>query len=107
VLLIFTAIHLKTFKYGPVYSTSVSGVPMRDLYTLVNEVFQQPLYTWGYVITMLLLGYHLRHGFWSAFQSLGANHPRYSTFIYSAGMVLAFVVAFGFLAVPLLVFFSN
>ena len=106
VLLVFIVIHLKTFKYGAYYSTTVNGVEMRNLYQLVKEVFQSPFYTFGYVATMLLLGYHLRHGFWSAFQSLGANHPRYSNIIYTIGILLAVVIAFGFLVVPLYVFFS-
>ena len=107
ILLVFTAIHLKTFKYGAIYTTTVNGTEMRDLYRLVAEVFKSPIYSWGYVATMLLLGFHLRHGFWSAFQALGANHPRYSNLIYTIGVVLAVVLTFGFLAVPLTVYFSG
>lgn len=106
VLLVFTIIHLKTFKYGPYYETEVNGVLMRDLYTLVAETFQNPLYAFGYALVMFLLGYHLRHGFWSAFQSLGTNYPRYSAAIYSTGALLAVVLAFGFVVLPLLVFFA-
>ncbi|MCB0304007.1 MAG: succinate dehydrogenase cytochrome b subunit [Calditrichaeota bacterium] len=106
ILLVFVIIHVKTFKYGPYYSTMVNGVEMRDLYRLVVEVFKQPLYTFGYLFTMLLLGYHLRHGFWSAFQSLGTNHPKYSGAIYTIGIAIAVIVAFGFLAVPLAVYFT-
>ncbi len=31
-----------------------------------------------YIFSMILLGFHLRHGMWSMFQSLGLNHPRHT-----------------------------
>lgn len=106
-LLVFTIIHVKTFKYGPYYSfTSASGVEMRDLYTLVMEVFRSPLYAFGYILVMILLGFHLRHGFWSAFQSLGTNHPRYSPLIYTIGLIIGVVLAVGFTIVPIVVYFN-
>ncbi len=107
VLLVFTVIHLFTFKYGTYYETVVDGVLMRDLYRLVDEKFQNPFYAFGYVAVMLLLLLHLRHGFWSAFQSLGTNHPKYSNLIYSLGLVIGVVVAFGFIVVPVVVYFSH
>lgn len=110
VLLVFVAIHLKTFKYGPGiaegYVRDVQGVAMRDLYRLVYEVFQDPKYVIGYVLTMVLLGFHLRHGFWSAFQSLGLYHPRYTPIIYTIGFILAVVLAVGYLAMPIWVYFD-
>lgn len=107
VLLVFTAIHLFTFKYGTYYETVVDGVLMRDLYRLVDEKFQNSFYAFGYVAVMLLLMLHLRHGFWSAFQSLGTNHPKYSNWIYLLGLVIGVVVAFGFIVVPIVVYVSH
>ncbi len=107
VIFIFLAIHLKTFKYGPYYETTVDGVVMRDLYRLVNEVFSDPLYVGGYVVAMILLGFHLRHGFWSAFQSLGLNHPRYMPIIYGLGVLIAIVLAVGFLGIPVWIYLRE
>ncbi|RMF61383.1 MAG: succinate dehydrogenase [Calditrichaeota bacterium] len=107
ILLIFLVIHLKSFKYGTYYSTVVNGVEMRDLHRLMVEKFSTPLYTFGYVAVMILLGFHLRHGFWSAFQSLGANHPRYSAGIYTLGVFIAIILAIGFVAVPLWIYFTQ
>lgn len=107
ILLVFLVIHLKTFKYGAYYPTEVNGETVRDLYKLVNDKFQHGVWAFGYIAVMLLLGFHLRHGFWSAFQSLGANHPRYSATIYAVGVIIAIVVAAGFLLVPLVVFFNH
>ena len=105
ILLVFIVIHINTFALGPYYTTVVNGVEMRDLHTLVAEVFASPLYSFGYAIIMVLLAFHLRHGIWSAFQSLGAAFPRYSPAIYSTGAVLAVLLAIGFILVPLFAYF--
>lgn len=108
---VFIAFHLKTFKFGPAeaqgYLRTVNGVEMRDLHTLVWEVFQNPIYVAWYVGALIFLGFHLRHGFWSAFQSLGVNHPRYTPIIYSIGILLAIVICVGFLGIPLWIYFTG
>ena len=103
----FILLHLKTFKYGPHYTTLVDGVEVRDLHRLVMEVFQSPGYTAWYAGCLLFLGFHLRHGLWSAFQSLGVNHPRYTPIIYGAGILLAIVMAAGFIGIPLWIYFTG
>ncbi len=107
IILIFLVIHLKSFKYGTYYATTINGVEMRDLYRLMVEKFSTPYYTFGYVAVMILLGFHLRHGFWSAFQSLGANHPRYTNAIYTIGVIVAILLALGFIVVPLWIYFVH
>jgi succinate dehydrogenase / fumarate reductase cytochrome b subunit len=111
VLFIFTIIHLKNFKYGPSvaegYITEIDGVQMRDLFRLVIESFQNIYYVIGYTVAMALLGFHLRHGFWSAFQSLGVNHPRLSPFIAFVGVLVAIILAIGFLLLPLWIYFKG
>ncbi|KAB2877730.1 succinate dehydrogenase cytochrome b subunit [bacterium] len=106
IMLVFTVLHLITFKYGPHYLTVIDGVAVRDLYRLVIEVFQRPSYTFGYVIVMILLGFHLRHGFWSAFQSLGLTNPRMKAIVYGLGIFLSFLLAIGFLSMPLCIYFG-
>lgn len=104
---VFIVIHLKTFKFGPNYSTTVGGVEMRDLHTLAWEVFRNPIYVAWYVGALFFLGFHLRHGFWSSFQSLGVNHPKYTPLIYSIGILIAVVVSAGFLGIPLWIYFTG
>ena len=60
----------------------------------------------GIALVVILLGFHLRHGIWSAFQSLGAMKPRLTSVIYTIGVVLAVLIAIGFLFVPLYIYFS-
>ena len=111
VLLAFTVLHVLTFKYGPGiqegYVVNVDGENIRDLQRLLEEKFQNPLYAFGYPAVMILLGFHLRHGIWSAFQSLGANNPRLSPIIYATGGIFAILLALGFLVLPLVIFFSG
>ncbi len=104
-LFIFLIVHLANFKYGPVYTVEYNGEQVRDLYRLVVEVFHQPLYVLFYVGIMILLFSHLRHGFWSAFQSLGLAHPRYTPVIYGIGIVLALLLGLGYIMVPIYVYF--
>ncbi|QXD14542.1 succinate dehydrogenase cytochrome b subunit [Rhodocaloribacter litoris] len=115
VLLVFLVIHLASFKFGPGgpghadpnYVTTVDGVQMRDLAKLVIEKFQNPLYAFGYTAVMVLLGFHLRHGVWSALQSLGAMNPRLTPLVYGLGGLLAVLIAVGFLVVPLWIYFGG
>lgn len=104
-LLAFVVYHLITFKFGPYYTVTYDGVEMRDLYRLVIEVFQSPLYVFGYVICMFLVGLHLSHGFQSSFQSLGFRHPKYTPAIKVFGTIYSVIVAAGFIVQPLYVFF--
>ena len=110
VIIIFTVLHLITFKYGPGiaqgYFTYINGEKMRDLYRLVVEVFHKQWYVIWYVAAMVFLGFHLRHAFWSGLQSLGANNQKLSPYLYGAGLVFALILAFGFIFIPLWVYFA-
>ncbi|HLG20115.1 MAG TPA: succinate dehydrogenase cytochrome b subunit [Bdellovibrionota bacterium] len=111
VILVFVFIHVRSFKYGPGipegYVSMAGGAEIRDLHRLVVERFSHPGYVAFYVACMILLGLHLRHAFWSAFQSLGVHHPRYTPILYGIGTALAAVLSIGFLIIPLWVFFSG
>jgi len=101
VLAVFIPIHVWMFKFRATPTVTIGGREARDLYFLVIEAFKQPVIAWAYVLVMGLLGFHLRHGFWSAFQSMGATNPRTLPLFYSLGVVVAIVLALGFLVLPL------
>jgi succinate dehydrogenase / fumarate reductase cytochrome b subunit len=107
ILLIFIIIHLKTFKFGPEYTMVIDGVEMRDLHRLVVEVFQKPGYVLWYVVALVILGFHLSYGFWSAFQSLGINHPRLTPALSILGYVFAILIAGGFISIPIWIYFMG
>lgn len=56
-----------------------------------------------YIVAMLALGLHIRHGFWSAAQTLGANSARRDRVLKAVANVLALVLTCGFIAVPVAV----
>ncbi len=106
ILGIFLVIHLTSFKYGSYYEATVEGVVMRDLARLMREKFSHAGYAFGYPALVLLLAVHLRHGIWSAFQSLGAMRPTLAPLIYTIGGLFGLGIALGFLIVPLAIYFG-
>jgi len=101
--LLFVPLHLITFKYGPTYVGAEAGV--RDLYRLVIEVFQSPWYVGYYVVMMVIVGLHLRHGVSSSLQSLGLIPARWTRAFLGAGIGLALVIGGGFVLIPLYIYF--
>jgi len=111
VLFLFVGMHLKTFKFGPgwnsepAYTVEVQAngntVEMRDLSKLTVEIFQNEIYVAVYMGIMLLLGFHLRHGIWSALQSLGANNKSLTPIIYSIAGLVGILIALGFFILPI------
>lgn len=104
-VLVFLVIHIKTFKYGTHYTVPGSETEMRDLHRLVVEVFHNGWFVLGYSVAMILLGLHLRHAFFSACQSLGIDHPHYTSKIEALGILLSFIIAGGFFIIPIWVYF--
>ena len=96
VLLVFLILHLRSLKFGTYYTTIVDGVEMRDLYKTTLEYFQNPMNVAWYVFAMVCAGLHTAHGFASAFQSLGLNHPKYYPKIKIVSYLYAIVVGGGF-----------
>jgi succinate dehydrogenase / fumarate reductase cytochrome b subunit len=78
-----------------------------------GEVFHNVVVSFGrgaavlfYVVAVAGLGFHLWHGLWSMFQSLGVASRAFTPGIRRAAAVLATVIAVGFAAVPLAVLFG-
>lgn len=91
---------------------------VRDLHTVVMNFFGhseqgQPtneLALWamiGYVLSMIVLGFHLWHGFASAFQSLGLNHRAYNKLISVVGKAFAVLVPAAFAIIPIIIFLNK
>ena len=111
VVLIFLVIHLRSFwfemKFGDVPLVNYAGIEVRDLYSVMEAAFSQWWYVLIYVLAMVGLGYHLAHGFWSAFQTLGLQHKKYSPLIKNAGYIFAIVVPLLFAAMPVYIYIKS
>jgi len=110
-LLVFTIVHLIQFKFGgdmsDGYIYDLNGKDVRDLYTLVVESFEGFFFTAFYVICMVILGLHLKHGVWSAFQSLGVSRPDWIRPMHLGGMIFGILLAVGFIILPIFFFIKG
>jgi succinate dehydrogenase / fumarate reductase cytochrome b subunit len=95
ILLAFIVYHLFHFTIAPAHPG--------DVYRNVVEGFQQPLIAGVYIVGNLALGFHLFHGIYSAFQTIGANHPRYNSYRRDIAIAICAVVTIGNLSFPLAV----
>lgn len=109
-VLIFLVIHLKDFwaqmHFGGVSTVIYDGKEVRDLASLVNLCFSKAWYVGLYVFCMAALGFHLWHGFASAFQTLGLNHLKYNAVINFVGKTFAVIVPALFAWIPIAMFFD-
>jgi succinate dehydrogenase / fumarate reductase cytochrome b subunit len=107
-VLVFLIIHIINFfwviKFEPhtLDTVIVGGEEMEDTYTLVSNLFKGSVaYCIFYILGGLLLGFHLSHGFWSAFQTLGINNNHWMKRWHVLGYIYAVIVAVGFSVIPL------
>ncbi len=94
--------HLIHFRFSEGLAAPAPG----DLFGKVKEVMSDPLWAGLYLIFAIVLGVHLVHGFRSAFQSLGANHPRLNRCVRRLGTALALLLALGFASFPIVALIS-
>jgi succinate dehydrogenase / fumarate reductase cytochrome b subunit len=96
-ILAFIGVHLATFSHHLVDQTT------RNIFQIATDVFAQKLFLAIYLIAMVIVALHVRHGLWSAFQTIGANHPKYMPFIQKLSIVFAVLVGIGFFSLPLVI----
>jgi succinate dehydrogenase / fumarate reductase cytochrome b subunit len=98
ILLAFIIFHLLHFTAGVVHPGAdfVEG----DVYHNVVAGFQVWYVSAWYIFSMILLGFHIRHGAWSMFQSLGINHPRHTPILKQAALIFAIVIVAGYISIP-------
>lgn len=99
ILLLFIIYHLLHFTIGSVHPQFVP----RDAYHNVISGFQIWWVTIFYIAAVVSLGFHLYHGFWSMFQTLGLNNATYNNLLRRLAMLLAAGLVVGFTSVPVAV----
>jgi succinate dehydrogenase / fumarate reductase, cytochrome b subunit len=111
IILVFLVIHIYNFywimRFNPhtMESVTINGVHMEDSYTLVADLFKYSIvYNIFYIISAILLGFHLSHGFWSAFHTLRWNNSNWMNRLQMLGKVYAVIIAVGFSVIPLYFF---
>jgi succinate dehydrogenase / fumarate reductase cytochrome b subunit len=97
ILLLFIIYHLLDMTFGRVHPG------FQELHPYENLVsgFSNPVVAGVYIVGMIALGFHLYHGIWSMFSSLGLNNWKYNAALRSIAAAVTFVVVIGFIAVPI------
>jgi succinate dehydrogenase / fumarate reductase cytochrome b subunit len=93
----FIGVHLATFSHHFVDQTT------RNIFQIAVAVFSNKGYLAIYLLGVLFVALHVRHGLWSAFQTVGANQPKYMPFIQTLSIVFAVIVALGFGSLPIVI----
>jgi succinate dehydrogenase / fumarate reductase cytochrome b subunit len=112
-ILAFTFIHMGDFWFkmkftNELATVSYEGFPeVKDLFTRVSTAFSQLWIVAVYLIGMLVLSFHLWHGFQSAFQTLGLSHKKYTPLIHNVGKAYAILIPLGFAIIPIWYFFFK
>ncbi len=110
-VLAFILLHLKDFwwqyKFGGSYQFSEDANGNRDIYALVIQQFSTTFGLASYLIGLLALFFHLKHGFQSAFQTLGINHNKYTPAIKNIGLAYSIIVPLCFASMPVYVYFFK
>ncbi len=105
-LLIFLIVHLSQFwtvsRFTGIPTIDANG--HEDLYAVMKETFSNIGWVILYVLSMISLGYHLLHGFASAFQTLGWNHKKYTPIIKAIGVWFSILIPLIFAAMPVWIY---
>ena len=97
--------YLKAKIFGEVPVVIYDGREYHDLGILVVEKFKVGGYALFYIISLLIMSFHLLHGLQSAFQSLGLEHKAYTPVIKALGVIYTVAVTAGFILIPVYVYF--
>ena len=107
VVLLFLIYHLLHFTFGVIDAdhTRLFDAGQRlDVYSSVVQTFRNPWIAGSYVVSMVLLGFHLWHGTTSAFQTLGVRHESYETLLRVIAALLVAALVLGNSSIPILIY---
>jgi succinate dehydrogenase / fumarate reductase cytochrome b subunit len=109
-LLLFLVMHISQFWYSSRIAHDLPEATydagQHDLFARMILVFQNPLIVILYVLGCISLGYHLAHGFQSAFRTIGVYNKRYLTLLNSIGLGFSIIVPLVFALMPVSIYFQ-
>jgi succinate dehydrogenase / fumarate reductase, cytochrome b subunit len=91
----FLVSHLLTF-----WIPTRFGADPKLPYDMVSEAFSQPVMAIFYMIAVTFLGFHLKHGFQSGFQTLGLTNNRYKWLIDGVAVIFWLLIPLVFASMP-------
>ena len=99
IILGFVIYHLLHFTTGGAHHDFIKG----DVYYVVVSGFKIWWVSAVYIVANLLLGFHLKHGLWSWFQTLGLAHPKYNIWRKRFAVLFSGLIIVGNLSMPIAV----
>jgi succinate dehydrogenase / fumarate reductase, cytochrome b subunit len=99
IVALFIIFHLADLTWGPANPDFVRGDPYDNLFNSFERVPVAVIY----IVCMLALGFHIFHGAWSMFQSLGLNNPRWNIWRRYFAIGFALLITVGNISMPLLI----
>lgn len=110
ITLVFLVIHFMDFyikaKFGHAAEIMVEGVAYHDFATEVVDKFKVLPFVIFYIAAFVFLGFHLIHGFQSAFKTLGLDNKKYTPAIQALAILYSTVVVAGFSIIPVIIYFN-
>ena len=107
-ILVFIVIHMKSFWYEMHFGViGLDPWGNKDLYTVTVTAFNELWYVLFYVLSMVVLAIHLKHGVESVFQTLGIKTRRYVSLIHKAAYGFALIVPAAFASIPIYLYVTQ
>jgi len=101
-VLVFLVLHVNAF-----FVRSRFFPHDQTMYDIIREAFQSPTTVVFYLVALVFLAYHLRHGWQSSFQTFGLLNGKYKGLIEAVGVVFWLLIPAGFALIPIVVFLSH
>ena len=95
-ILVFIVVHLSKFRFV--------DKAMTDDFVILSDTFTQIGYVLFYVLAVIVVAVHVSHGFWSGFQTIGLNHPKYMPLVQRFGTLFSIALGAGFASIPIYLF---
>lgn len=92
-ILTFLVLHFINFYF--IRLGLVKGDP-ENFYSVAHNLFKISAYNYIYLTCFLVLGFHLYHAFYSAFQTLGLNHRIWTPVVKVVALIYAIIIPAGF-----------
>ncbi len=111
IIFLFLVVHISKFWWSSrithdMDAVTYNNVEMHNVFLRMYDVFQEPLIVLLYMAGVTALGFHLFHGFHSAFRSMGVHNKKYIGLLKGLGYGFTVLVSVGFALMPLSMYFQ-
>ncbi len=100
VVILGIVLHLFNF-WSKMQLQGFLGNEEENAYDLVVNLFSCKCFVLIYAIWIIAIFFHVQHGFWSAFQSIGLNNSKWLPRLQFLSKVYAWIILIGYLSIPI------